>query len=59
MVVSMFTGILKSGADPAPGRGRLKPPLPLLGPWSPSYKFAPIEAWKKGLAVKDKEISPS
>jgi hypothetical protein len=28
--------VIKPGADPAPGRGGLEPPLPSLGPWSPS-----------------------
>lgn len=34
----------EAGADPAPGRGGLVPMLSLLGAWSPSYKFAPVQA---------------
>jgi hypothetical protein len=36
-VVSFFPLLfLHTVADPAPGRGGLEPPLPPLGPWSPS-----------------------
>jgi hypothetical protein len=35
-IIGFRKGVLGAGADPAPGRGGLEPPLPPLGPWSPS-----------------------